>query len=111
MTSMIDMAASKAEMKAESEKYKNSPIGTSPYRYGLTIRLDKLSLKKLGLKPGDVTVGEKLTVVCECEVSEVRQNNTKSHDESNIELQIEKMCIEDGSATDAVSRGIAKAGR
>lgn len=110
MTKLIDMAKSKAEMKAEQDRYKTMGlIGDSPYGHGLRVSLDKYALKKLGLKAGDVSVGEKMCFYIECEVSSISQDNTKTRDESRVELQIEKMCVEDDTAEAAVSRGVNKA--
>lgn len=115
MPKLVDMAKTKAEMKAEQEKYKSSPCGIDdPYGYGLRVRLDQGQLKKLGLKPSGFNVGDTVTITARCEVSSVSQDNTKTHDRSNVELQIEALSLtmgEDMSAEDAVSRAISKAGK
>lgn len=114
MPKTVSMARTKAEMKAQETKYAAcSPSGSNPYPYGLSISLDQGSLKKLGMKPSQFSVGDKVTVTCICEVSGVRQNNTKTNDDATVELQIEQMGAVmggDDSAEDAMARGIEKAG-
>lgn len=111
MPKLVSMARTKAELKAQEDKYKTcSPMGSNPYPYGLCITLDQSSLKKLGLKPNQFAVGEKVTITAVCEVSGVRQNNTKTNDDASVELQIETMSAsmgEDGSAVGAIDRALA----
>ncbi len=112
MSKLVSMARTKAELKAREKRntaYPTSIGGENPYPYGLTIRLEAESLKKLGAKIGDYAIGDTVRIVCECEVSELRQNNTKTNSEACVEVQLEKMALEDRGMSGALDAGIAEA--
>jgi hypothetical protein len=112
MSKLVSMARTKAEIKAREDRYKpgaSPSMSENPYPYGLTIRLEAESLKKLGAKIGDYAIGDTVRIVCECEVSELRQNNTKTNSEACVEFQIEKMALEDRGMAGALDSGIAEA--
>lgn len=103
-----------AEKKAQEEKYKASPcntIGGDDYGYGLTINLDKSALEKLDLKTSSFDVDDEVTFEGRGVIMAVRSDKSNSYDSSTVEIQIRALGVEAGSATDAVDRALAKAGK
>jgi hypothetical protein len=64
------------------------------YPYGLRISLTHKELKKLGLDP-DCEVGDMLDMRCFAVVRSVSLNDSDNGQTCCIELQIEKMAVED----------------
>lgn len=109
---LTPMKRTEAEKKAEKDRY-NKPMPSSgeDYGYGLCISLDKSALQKLGLKPSKLDVGDEVSFEGRGIIKALRQDKSGSYDSSNVEIQITDFGLEGGSVEDAVSRGIAKAGK
>ena len=104
---MKDMSRTKAEIKAEKKMYDEPALvgDENKYPYGLTIRLDESSLKKLGIEnKGDLPqAGDKMQVCALCKVEEVEsREKAKGKNKQEICLQICEMSLEpDKSSSDA----------
>jgi hypothetical protein len=107
---LVSMKRSKKDRK---EMMKPTKLGGDDYSYGLRIRLEKDDLDKLGMKPGDFTVGDYFDVSADCCVTSVSQSASSDHNSHNVELQIERLGMkadeENDSLGDAVDRGIKDA--
>lgn len=90
-----DLKSMKITKSQQEKAMKPSLIEFPQYPYGLTVRLDNDSLKKLGIT--DLPeVGEKMTLIAKVEVSSASQHAVKGGDDSkSVELQITDMCLED----------------
>jgi hypothetical protein len=97
-TKLVSMKLSKRD--AEQGGALTSPEGDRPaYPYGLSVRLDTESLKKLGIDASDYAAGDTVLLVAECEVTETGSRESLIGGESqNIELQITDLCLEDPPA-------------
>lgn len=63
------------------------------YPYGLEIRLEKIDLEKLGLDIEDFTVGGKVDMICEAEVTSLSESASKVNSHSSVVLQITAMAL------------------
>jgi len=98
---MADLKSMKITKSQQEKATKPSMMEYPQYPYGLSIRLDNDSLKKLGIKELP-EVGEKMTVIAKVEVTSASQNKSTGGDSKNVELQITDMCLEDeGDAKEA----------
>lgn len=93
---MMDMKRTKADKKAESEKYDGHKLGEDDYPYGLSIRLDHHSLKKLGMHEGHLPkVGSKLKIHAHAHVKSAGENSRDNgHKERHLELELRHMSVE-----------------
>jgi hypothetical protein len=104
---LTSMKRTAAEKKAQENRYKTiSPSSGEDYGYGLCIQLDKSALEKLGLKPSSFDVGDSVSFEGVGTIKALRQDKSSSYDSSNVEIQITKLGVEGGSATDAVDRAL-----
>lgn len=99
-----DMKVTKAEAKAEKEKYA-SPISCGQdgdrYPYGLEVRLDNDSLKKLGITTLP-KVGSKMTLTALVVVESASENQRREGgSRRDMTLQITKMDLSKGKAASA----------
>ncbi len=89
------MKRTKAEKKSTSDEA--TPVGydeTEDYPYGLEISLEKESLEKLGLNIEDFTVGGKVDIVCQAEVTRLHQSVSKRNDaHTSASIQITDMAM------------------
>lgn len=100
------------ERKKEKDRYNiATPASGDDYGYGLCINLDKSALEKLGLKPSSFDVGDTVTFEGRGVIKALRQDKSSSYDSSNVEIQIQAIGVEAGSAEDAVTRALEKAGK
>lgn len=90
---LVDMAYSKAEMKAEAKEMVGTNGQMNPYPWGLCIRLESEELKKLGIK--DLPeVGSEIHFVAVAKVTSVNQSAREGQDdESSVGMQITMMQI------------------
>jgi hypothetical protein len=109
---MKDMKVTKAEDKAEKAKYSEPcSIGGNGdrYPYGLEVRLDRTTLKKLGITSLP-KVGSKMTLTAIVLVEEARESQRREGEpDRSVTLQITKMDLTKGvttSAVDAVSEAL-----
>ena len=118
MDKPVNLAFTKAEMK---ERGKGMPTavaekGTSEpkYPWGLTLRLDETTLKKLGMDKELPEVGELCQITGTGRVISVSKRENVDASTSDVEIQIEQMNLEvkeeDAEADDAFTEG-AKKGR
>lgn len=63
------------------------------YPYGLQISLEKESLEKLGMDVSDFTIGGKVDVVCQVEVTRMSESAGQDGDYSDVSLQITDMAM------------------
>lgn len=94
MAKMIDMKRTKAERKAEHEGAGHK-LGEDDYPYGLSIRLDHHSLKKLGMYEGKLPkVGSKLKIEAH---AHVKSTSESSHDggkpNRHLELELRHIAV------------------
>lgn len=104
--SLVDMKITKADQKAEKEKYSNSPcsIGgqAGGYPYGLEVRLGDAELKKLGIDTLP-NVGKKYTLTASVVVDSASSSaRSGGKGERRVTFQITKMDLSAGSVTDAI---------
>jgi hypothetical protein len=106
MKGMADMKRTKADKKAEDEKYAGHKLGAEDYPYGLTVSLDHHSLKKLGMHDKLPKVGSKLMLHAHAHVKSAREEQReggKHH--RHVELELRHMAIDGHSDKDpAVKR-------
>lgn len=94
MKGMTDMKRTKSERKAENTPMKSD--GDS-YPYGLSVRLDHHSLKKLGMHDKLPKVGDKLKLNAHAHVVSVSDHSHEGGESSkHVELQLRHMGIEGG---------------
>lgn len=93
-TKLIDMAYSKAELKAQNKEMSVGPGGQlDPYPWGLNIRLDKDSLDKLGMKKLP-EVGAELHFIAVAKVTNVQSSAREGmNDDCSVGLQITMMQV------------------
>jgi len=89
--SMVSMARTAKEKKANEEKYTSMPMDGPDYPYGLCLSLDDSELKKLGVDTLP-EVGDELTINAVCKVTRVSASaSEKSDKQRSVELQITHM--------------------
>lgn len=106
---MVDMKRTKAERKAEHEGLGHK-VGEDDYPYGLSIRLDHHSLKKLGMHEGKLPkVGSKVKLTAH---AHVKSTSESSHDggkpNRHMELELRHIGVHDhepGKGTGAETDG------
>lgn len=76
----------KAEPMKEPSEYKEPE-----YPYGLRISLNKDSLAKLKLSTKDFKIKDKVMIMAEAEVCEIRASASEYNDSENVELKITNM--------------------
>jgi hypothetical protein len=93
MTTLINMELTAAEAKQEV-----SPEAEAPkYPWGLCLTLDNESLKKLNIDTLP-TIGTKMRIIAEVEVSAVRSYAGQGEADTSVDLQVTDMAIDDGSS-------------
>lgn len=100
MSLLVDMKRTPADKKAERDKWENPTTGTDDYGYGLTISLDNTALEKLGVSVP--AAGEAVNMVAECVVTEDRITTVNGKVERSLSLQLRKLHLSQGEATDIV---------
>lgn len=95
---LTDMKMTKAEKK------ETSPMAVSEYSgpdfpYGLKVCLDNASLEKLGLDALP-KVGAKMSISAVGVVVEVSQHESKNHESRRVEIQIQRLGVEDEDESD-----------
>ena len=91
-TGMVSMKITKAETKAKSKSYPMAADSGERYPYGLQIRLDNDSMKKLGIELPEV--GEEVMVCAKADVTEASANETSEGGKRlSCTLQITKLQI------------------
>lgn len=107
MGKMVSLEVTAAERKAREQEWKkDSPV--PEYEYGLKLRLENLSLKKLGM--GTLPkVGTTMRATIEVEVVSVSEHDSTSGRKNRcVELQVTKMALgnEPASAKEAVDDAV-----
>lgn len=90
---MVDLALTDEEKM--SSDVPCVPIDRPKYPYGLCISLDQSSLEKLKLDTKDVSVGDMVDLRAFAVVTSISENDTSDGPRSRVELQIEKLAVED----------------
>jgi len=90
---MIDMKLTKSERKKDTAKGLPSTPSKPEYPYGLKVGLEKESLKKLGFKPLNFKLGQKVTISCEAEVTRLSMTDEMDYESNEVVLQITKMSL------------------
>lgn len=101
---LASMKRTKADIKAERDRYAEGPIGGEgdAYPYGLRLSLDDETLKKLGIKPAKV--GGTFHLIASCEVCAVSiDESTTGGERSHMSLQITEMSLAPADAKSAAS--------
>lgn len=104
MDKMKDMKRTKADKKAEDERYSGHKIGQDDYPYGLSVSLDHHSLKKLGIEKMP-KVGSKVKLHSHAHVKSTREENRDGKMHRSMELELRHMHIEPGEGTGAETDG------
>lgn len=103
MDKLVDMKRTAAEKKAEREQWdKPATDNMDDYPYGLTVRLDHAAMEKLGMVDTDFDAGEAVTLCAECFVSEDSVNTVGGKKRRSMTLQLRKIALSQGEATDVV---------
>lgn len=99
MVKMVDMKRTKADKKAEREKYDGHKIGEDDYPYGLSISLDHHSLKKLGMHEGEMPkVGSKIKIHAHAHVKSTSEDSRDSgRKHRRMELELRHIGLEEGA--------------
>jgi len=81
--------------KEKAETYSEAPAlgNEDDYPYGLSISLETESLKKLGMDVSDFTIGGKVDVVCQVEVTRMSESAGQDGAYSDVSLQITDMAM------------------
>lgn len=95
---MTDMKMTKAEKK-ESSPVPSSEYNGPDFPYGLRLNLDNASLEKLGLDKLP-KVGAKMMVHAMGVVVEVSQHESKNHESRRVEIQLQRLAVEDEDESD-----------
>lgn len=95
---LVDIKRTKADRKAEQERYSDPEVATDDYPWGLTIRLDDATIKKIGL--GDVDADQAVRVYAEAFVSEDTVNKRNGKSVRNVTLQITKLAVAQSESDD-----------
>jgi hypothetical protein len=112
------MKRTKADKKAEEEKYSSNKIGGDDYPYGLSVHLDHHSLKKLGLHGALPKVGSKIPMTAHAHVKSTREENRDGKMHRSMELELRHMSMEHGEGknqekpdgdTEEMNKGMKKA--
>jgi len=92
---LISMKRTRAEKKENIEPCAPSSTLSSveEYPYGLEIRLEKESLKKLGIDVDDVAIGRKVHIEAVAKITNLNKSVSMSNDSSSMSIQITDMSI------------------
>lgn len=115
----VDMALSKAELKEKNTGMMPTIAGGASkgpkYPWGLELRLEESSLKKLGMDGELPEVGELCQIVGVGRVISVSQRESADNSSKTVEIQIEKLNLavqeNPDEADDAAFEAGAKKGR
>lgn len=110
---MHDMKRSKKERKEHDGPMK---MDGDDYPYGLSVRLDHHSLKKLGMHEKLPKVGDKIKMHAHAHVTSVGQHTREGgNPDTHVELQLRHMAVEpgagesDGDTEEAMNKGMKHA--
>lgn len=91
---LVHMARTKAEKKAENERYKvGGPGDGEDYGYGLTVRLDHNHLKKLGITKLP-KAGDTMHLHAKAHVKSTSEHSEDGGDRQHMELELRHMAIQ-----------------
>jgi len=110
MTKLVDLARTKAEKKAESDRWNSIETASEDrpdYPYGLTLSLDYETVKKMGLSERDFDAGQPVTITAEAMITEDRIEIINGEKRHSISLQVQKMAL--GQETEEVADRFYKA--
>ena len=95
---LTDLKRTKAEEKKNSEGVEGASSSGDSYPWGLNINLETESISKLGLDLGRFKVGEKVVIMAETSVSEIRTSERRGKDDKSLTLQIQKLALNQGKS-------------
>lgn len=100
MATMVDLARTAAEKKAELERWENGPkeADRPDYPYGLTLFLDYETLKKMGMADRDFDAGQPVKIQAEAMITEDRIEIVNGEKRHCISLQVQKMALDQDAA-------------
>lgn len=93
MTKLVSMARTKAEKKGEAKAAVNPMPDMPDFPWGLEVRLDGDSLKKLGRTVDDFAYDTVVDLVCKARVKGVNTSSCPSGESGSVELQIESLRV------------------
>ena len=85
--------------RTKTEKEKNRETAVAPssfveeYPYGLEIRLENESLKKLDLDVDDIAIGRKVTIEATAKVTNLNKSISEENNNSSMSFQITDMAV------------------
>jgi hypothetical protein len=93
MTDLVHMARTKAEKKADKDRYKvGGPGDGEDYGYGLTVRLNHEHLKKLGITKMP-KAGDMMHLHAKAHVKSTSEHSEEGSDRRHIELELRHMAV------------------
>lgn len=103
MATMVDLARTAAEKKAELDRWNEGPkeADRPDYPYGLTLFLDYETLKKMGLTDRDFDAGQPVKIAAEAMITEDRIEIVNGEKRHCISLQVQKMALDQEAGEDA----------
>lgn len=91
---LTDLKRTKAEEKKWSGMEVPATSEVESYPWGLEIRLETESLKKLGIDLNKFKIGQKVMITAETSVDEIRSSERRGEDSSTLGLQIQKLALD-----------------
>ena len=92
---MIDLKRTIKETKADM-KPDSVEVERERYPYGLQVRLEEEEIAKLKLTLGNFDVGQKVTLSCKAEVTEIRSSVGLKRKSATLALQITHLDLDAG---------------
>ena len=90
---LISMQRTKSEKKEDTGPEVATEYERPDYPYGLEISLEEESMEKLGLDVENFSVGGKIELVCNGEITRTHESAGKDHNNSSVSIQITDMAI------------------
>ncbi len=87
------MKRTKKETKSHEAEVAEPISAEEDYPYGLNINLEKESLEKLGLDIDDFSIGGKVDIICQAEVTSLHESANKNSTNASASLQITNMAM------------------
>jgi len=95
---LTDLKLTKQDKKKLNSEVPQRTDSKQEYPYGASINLDTRSLSKLGLDLKSFQVGQKVKIVAECSVIEIRQSKDLYDESQNLGIQVQKLGIYKGKS-------------
>jgi hypothetical protein len=107
----MKLVSTKRTKEAKKELNACKPYDGDSYSYNTCITLDKDMLEKLGMKPSDFDVDQKIRFEATGYVKSVQSSKGDTYSSSEVRLQLTKVGVETQAASmqDAVSKAVKDA--